>query len=126
MRERSRVFRGQSALPLALRCCCWRGAAPLRPRRGHAAVPLAGKDAAFVDKYCSKCHNSTDWAGGLALDVLDHGNLAADGETWEEVVRKLRGALMPPPSEPQPSAADRKAFIRSDGSLAGPRCRAPM
>jgi len=80
---------------------------------GHAAVPLANRDAAFVDKYCSKCHNSTDWAGGLALDVLDTGDLGPDGETWEKVVRKLRGALMPPSSEPQPTATDRKAFIKS-------------
>jgi hypothetical protein len=74
---------------------------------------MADKDWAFVDKYCSNCHNSTDWAGGVALDVLDRANLAADGEVWEEAVRKLRGALMPPSSDPQPSAADRSAFMHS-------------
>jgi hypothetical protein len=77
----------------------------------HSPVALQEKDAAFIDKYCSSCHNSTDWAGELALDLLDHGNLAADGEVWEEVIRKLRGALMPPSSEPQPSAAERSAFM---------------
>ncbi len=78
---------------------------------GHVA--MADKDWAFVDKYCSNCHNSTDWAGGVALDVLDRANLATDGEVWEEAVRKLRGALMPPSSDPQPSAADRRAFMHS-------------
>jgi hypothetical protein len=80
---------------------------------GHAAVPLPAKNAAFLDKYCSSCHNSTDWAGELALDVLDQDNIATDGAAWEEVARKLRGALMPPSSEPQPSAADRNSFIHA-------------
>jgi hypothetical protein len=80
---------------------------------GHVPVALVGKDSAFLEKYCSKCHNSTDWAGGLALDVLDYKNLGADDESWEEMVRKLRGALMPPSSEPQPAAKDRQAFIHS-------------
>jgi hypothetical protein len=79
---------------------------------GHA-VSLQGKDEAFLDKYCSKCHNSTDWAGGMALDTLDRKNLSVDGEVWEEVVRKLRGALMPPSSEPQPSNSDRNTFMRA-------------
>jgi mono/diheme cytochrome c family protein len=83
------------------------------PGAGHVAVPLGEKNAAFLEKYCSSCHNSTDWAGELALDVLDQGNLSADGEAWEEIVRKMRGALMPPSSEPQPSAADRNALIQA-------------
>ncbi len=80
---------------------------------GHVPVALQDKDWAFLDQYCSDCHNSTDWAGELALDVLDHKDLAADGEVWEEVVRKLRGALMPPSTNPQPPAAQRAAIIRS-------------
>ncbi len=83
---------------------------------GHVAVPLDEKNAAFLEKYCISCHNSTDWAGELALDVLDHGDMAADGQAWEEVIRKLRGALMPPSSERQPSAADRMAVIQSLGN----------
>jgi mono/diheme cytochrome c family protein len=81
------------------------------PPAGH--VPVAGleKDWAFVEKYCGNCHNATDWAGGVAFDTLDKQNPAGDGEVWEEVARKLRGALMPPSSEPQPTAAERGAFI---------------
>ncbi len=85
---------------------------------GHAPVALGDKDVAFVDKYCSKCHNATDWAGGVAFDTLDHQNISGDGEIWEEVVRRMRGALMPPSSEPQPSAVDRSGFIATmEGSL---------
>lgn len=57
----------------------------------------------FFNKYCNECHNSTDWAGGLAFDVLSPDSLGQDAEVWEEAVRKLRGRLMPPPDKPQPS-----------------------
>ena len=67
----------------------------------------------FLDKYCSDCHNSTDWAGGVAFDTLDAEDVAPDAKIWEEAVRKLRGSLMPPPGEPQPDAASKKAFIAS-------------
>lgn len=63
------------------------------------------KSAAVLETYCHDCHNSTDWAGSLALDVLDPGELSADTEVWEKVVRKLRGRLMPPPTAQQPSQA---------------------
>lgn len=80
---------------------------------GHAPIGLPDRDAAFLNKYCTECHNATDWAGGLALDVLDTKDAGADGEVWEEVGRKLRGALMPPSSAPQPSSTERFEFIRS-------------
>ena len=83
------------------------------PPAGHAPVGLGEKDAAFIEKYCSNCHNASDWAGELALDVLDHENLGPDADVWEEVVRKLRGALMPPSSDPQPAPAERTAFIHA-------------
>jgi hypothetical protein len=103
--------RRMAALLLIAAAPAWAAAA--QPPAGHGAVGMQGKDEAFLDKYCGNCHNSTDWAGGLALDAVDRKDLAADGEVWEEVVRKLRGSLMPPSSEPQPSAADRKAFMRT-------------
>ncbi|MDR2216529.1 MAG: DUF1592 domain-containing protein [Nevskiaceae bacterium] len=70
---------------------------------------IAGKWG-FLDKYCGNCHNSTDWAGGVAFDTLTPEGIANDAELWEEAVRRLRGALMPPPGEPQPDRADTKAF----------------
>jgi Protein of unknown function (DUF1592)/Protein of unknown function (DUF1588)/Protein of unknown function (DUF1587)/Protein of unknown function (DUF1585)/Protein of unknown function (DUF1595) len=77
------------------------------------AADVTDKHGVFLDKYCTECHNSTDWAGGMALDVMDRNNLAAEGDVWEEVVRKLRGALMPPSTHAQPSPADRSAFMSS-------------
>ncbi len=68
---------------------------------------------AMVDKYCVECHNTTDWAGKLALDALDHSEAAipAEAETWEKVVRRMRGRLMPPPGEPRPANEDLDSFV---------------
>ena len=57
----------------------------------------------FLTKYCGDCHNATDWAGGVAFDTLPQENMASDAAIWEETVRKLRGRLMPPPGEAQPT-----------------------
>jgi hypothetical protein len=60
---------------------------------------------------CAKCHNSEDWAGGIAFDTMSPAEIAADAETWEKAVRKLRGRLMPPPGHPQPDQPTIDAFV---------------
>ena len=65
----------------------------------------------LLEQRCSKCHNSTDWAGGVAFDTLSADDIPADAETWEKAVRKLRGRLMPPPGEPQPDQQTIDAFV---------------
>ncbi len=60
------------------------------------------KEWGFFEQYCGKCHNSTDWAGGIAFDTMDPNTIGDDAKVWEEAVRKLRGRLMPPPDKPQP------------------------
>jgi hypothetical protein len=61
---------------------------------------LTGNDgerqAAVVDGYCLDCHNAAEQAGGLNLAAHSFDALAADAETWEKVIRKLRAGLMPP------------------------------
>ncbi len=85
---------------------------------GHAAAAALEKSWPFVDKYCSKCHNSTDWAGGVAFDTMDQKAVGADGKIWEEADRRLRGALMPPSSEPQPTMVERRGFMSAlEGAL---------
>ena len=66
----------------------------------QAPAPLAP----FVNQYCGECHNAVDWAGGLAFDTLaSTDDPAPEAAVWENVVRKLRGRLMPPPGHAQPS-----------------------
>ena len=71
-----------------------------------AAAPAKDKPQdqhwAFLQQYCSKCHNSEDWAGGIAFDTMSPQEIPSDAKTWEHAVAKLRGRLMPPPGNPQP------------------------
>src|SRR5688572_13541862 len=81
----------------------------------HAASPHApGEPWALLDQYCVECHNTTDWAGELALDSLEWsaGAVTQNAETWEKVIRRMRGRLMPPPGEERPSNAQADAFVR--------------
>ena len=77
--------------------------------QANAATPHAGESGSWplLQKYCAECHNSEDWAGGVAFDVLEPDSIAAEGEVWEKTVRKLKGQLMPPPGNAQPSATER-------------------
>ena len=55
-----------------------------------------------VEKYCFECHNRDDLAGNRAFDALSPDRIAADAETWELAIRKLRSGLMPPAGGPRP------------------------
>jgi mono/diheme cytochrome c family protein len=55
-----------------------------------------------VKQYCFECHNRDDLAGGRAFDRLSPDRIAADAETWELAIRKLRSGLMPPAGGPRP------------------------
>ncbi|HEX5000605.1 MAG TPA: DUF1592 domain-containing protein [Terriglobia bacterium] len=82
----------------------------------------------MLSTYCVTCHSSRAKAGGLALDALDLKSPAENAQIWEKAVRKLRGRLMPPPGNPQPSQSDIDQFVawlessidaRADGPRAG-------
>ena len=60
-------------------------------RPGSATVPADHGSWSMLDTYCDKCHNATDWAGGVAFDTMQPGDIAADAKTWEAAVSKLRG-----------------------------------
>jgi mono/diheme cytochrome c family protein len=54
-----------------------------------------------VERFCFGCHNSSDWAGGVAFDGMSFDNLGQDAKVWETAVRKLRTGSMPPPGAKQ-------------------------
>jgi len=58
-----------------------------------------------LQRYCSKCHNTDDFAGGFAIDQLNPGDLHPDAALWEKVVLKLRSGMMPPPGQDRPAVA---------------------
>ncbi len=71
----------------------WAGAQQLSPQH------------ALINQYCVTCHNEKAKTAGLMLDKLDIDHAAEHAETWEKVVRKLRGGMMPPQGMPRPEQA---------------------
>jgi mono/diheme cytochrome c family protein len=85
-----------------------------RPLSAQApAVPAspAAAQRAVLNRYCVTCHNQRAKTGGLALDALDIENVGANAETWEKVLQKLHGNLMPPGGRPRPDEATHSALI---------------
>jgi hypothetical protein len=66
---------------------------------------------AMLQSYCSDCHNDIDRAGDLTFESLTPESVPEHAETFEAVVRKLRGYLMPPPGRARPAQAEVDAFV---------------
>jgi hypothetical protein len=62
-------------------------------------------------RFCTDCHNDAEAAGELSLERVTAADVAAKPEVFEQVIRKLRGGLMPPPGEPRPDAEDARALV---------------
>jgi hypothetical protein len=58
-----------------------------------------------INQSCVTCHNERAKTGGLALDSISLSNIPAGAETWEKVIRKVRGGQMPPAGMPRPPQA---------------------
>ena len=85
---------------------------------------VAARKWAFFDKYCSKCHNVTDWAGGIAFESLSPEEIPQDAETCKKAIRKLRGRLMPPAGNPTagfPGGAITRLWLGSEHRHGGTR-----
>src|SRR5215468_931418 len=76
----------------------------------NPAAPAAPYRA-LLDQYCVTCHNERAKTAGLMLDKMDVDHVADGAETWEKVVRKLRGGMMPPQGRPRPSNDDAYKLI---------------
>ena len=66
---------------------------------------------ALLKTYCVGCHNAKLRTGGLAFDELDAAGVPGHAHTWEKVVRKLRGGMMPPPGMRRPDQREAAAFV---------------
>lgn len=87
---------------------------------GAQAAQAAELDAALatmkqhwgtIETYCTDCHNTDDYSGGLDLTVMTAEDVAKDAETFEMVLKKLRASVMPPPSQQQPSQEERWSLV---------------
>jgi hypothetical protein len=75
------------------------------------AAERAAEHWGLLESYCVDCHNSADFTAGIAFDALSPGDVPNEAETFEHVVRKLRGGLMPPPGNDPPEAARVESFV---------------
>jgi hypothetical protein len=81
---------------------------------------------ATIQEYCVSCHNERLKTGGLALEGRDLGNVHADAETWEQVVRKLRVGAMPPYGARRPDQKTTDGLIAwLEGELDRTSARSP-
>jgi hypothetical protein len=78
---------------------------------GASAPSASDARWSLLQTYCNDCHNATDWAGGLAFDTLTPADVPNDVAVWEATVRKLRGHLMPPPGNKQPTQAQTDSLV---------------
>jgi hypothetical protein len=88
---------------------------------------------AMLDEYCVTCHNQQAKTAGLMLDKMDLDHVAEGAQTWEKVILKLRGGMMPPQGNPRPDQASIDSFVswletsidRAPGATANPG-RSPL
>ncbi len=78
----------------------------------HAADAAHGNgNWKTIQAYCYGCHNTDDWAGGIAFDSMSPDGIPQDAKIWEQAVRKLRGGMMPPPGHKRPDNATIKNLV---------------
>jgi len=112
MRRGSLVFAGLLLVVASL------GASQVRLQPAASLTADVASHRALLTQYCVTCHNERARVGGLVLDKMDPARLGAGAEpwekdTWEKVVRKLRGGMMPPQGMPRPDQATLDRFASS-------------
>src|SRR5215207_4375898 len=82
--------------------------------QGQGAAPGAAQGSAqgaLINQYCVTCHDQRAKTGGLALDTMSLSDIPAGAETWEKVIRKVRGGQMPPAGVPRPAQPALDALV---------------
>jgi hypothetical protein len=68
-----------------------------------AVLAQHGVDSgALFTKYCTECHNSTDFAGGIDLEGVDATTVARTPDVGEKLIKRLRAGMMPPVGKDRP------------------------
>lgn len=77
--------------------------APRPAAKAENASPTPAAERALLDRYCVTCHNDKTKIDNFSLQKEDINAIGDHPEVWEEVIRKLRAGMMPPPGMPRPS-----------------------
>jgi mono/diheme cytochrome c family protein len=76
---------------------------PAQPGNTPAVAPTAPQDV--IARTCVGCHSNRAKAGNLSLEGYTVDDAAADRDTTEKMIRKLRAGQMPPPGSRRPDPA---------------------
>ena len=84
----------------------------------HGTLPAGARNGgvdtgAMIEKYCTGCHNTTDWAGTLELETFTPDTIGDMPDVGEKVIKRLRAGMMPPAGEPRPDYADVQKLAQS-------------
>ena len=82
-----------------------RPGASVAPAQASAAASSVDAQRAFVQSYCAGCHNERVKSGGFSFTELDVARPDQNAKRTEEVIRKVRAGLMPPPGARRPDSA---------------------
>jgi mono/diheme cytochrome c family protein len=105
-------MRTKTILSFACGIIAWQSLeAAQQQQASSASAPDSTAERAFLDKYCVTCHSDKLRTAGLSLQSIDTGNVPAGAETWEKVIRKVRGGAMPPQGMPRPDKSTMDAFV---------------
>lgn len=80
------------------------------PAAGQTPAAAPDPHQAMIKTYCVGCHSARLKTGDLVLEGLSTQQIGSNAATWEKVLKKLRGRLMPPPGLPQPKQQDIDSF----------------
>jgi hypothetical protein len=70
----------------------------------QAALAQGGSvdSGALFEKYCTKCHNGEDYAGGIDLQDANAHTIADKPDVGEKMIKRLRAGMMPPVGKERP------------------------
>jgi hypothetical protein len=104
-------------------------APPAAAMPATGATMSVGAQRDLIDRYCLKCHNFTDYAGGVEFELFDPGSAYDNASLTERMLKKLRAGMMPPAGKPRPDLATVQAFAgmleNTIDTHAKPNLRAP-
>lgn len=77
---------------------------PVLGLMSYRAVPSEASNE-VIEEYCAGCHNDRRTSGNMSLDGFDAGSAHSQVEIAEQMIRKLRTGMMPPPGSDRPEEA---------------------
>lgn len=91
--------------PVAVLLMAQTGPGLAAPQARQAPATSVVSQQAFVQSYCANCHNDRVKSGGFSWSEIDLVRPDLSAKRSEEVIRKIRSGLMPPPGARRPEPA---------------------